>query len=40
MVIVLKILMYIGLGIASLAGVYIVYMLIIAVVPGFKAPQP
>jgi fermentation-respiration switch protein FrsA (DUF1100 family) len=37
--IVLRVLMYIGLGIACLAGAYILYMLIIAVVPGFKVPR-
>ena len=37
--IVLRVLMYIGLGIACLAGAYILYMLIIAVIPGFKVPR-
>jgi fermentation-respiration switch protein FrsA (DUF1100 family) len=37
--IVLRILMYGGLGIACLAGAYLLYMLVIAVVPGFKVPR-
>ena len=37
--IVLRVLMYVGLGIACLAGAYILYMLTVAVIPGFKVPR-
>jgi fermentation-respiration switch protein FrsA (DUF1100 family) len=37
--ILLKILICIGLGIAGLIGAYTVYMLIVAVIPGFSVPE-
>ena len=37
--IVLKILMYLGLGIGGLIAAYALYMLIIAIVPGFNVPK-